>query len=289
MESETPSVAVRCRQVEPTDIDAVAARLTLGFPERGIDYWRKALATLEARKTPDGYPRFGYLLAVGQDVVGALLLIFSRTPHGSMRCNVSSWCVDPLYSPYASALVSAALRFKDVTYLNISPAPHTWPILEAQGYRRYNLGQFIGLPAFSLNGLRTTVEPYDPAKHDKLLPEPETALLRDHAACNCLSLMCQTGDRIAPLVFAYRPVKGLKTLAAFLAYCRETADFTSNMGAVGRFLLRHGVVLVFCDSDSPIREGLGAFFKDRAPRYYRGIDRPRLNDLAYTEAVLFGA
>jgi hypothetical protein len=62
-----------------------------------------------------------------------------------------------------------------------------------------------------------------------------------------------------------------------------------SAGAVGRYLLLRGVVAVLCDGEGPIPGLVGWFFKDRAPKYFRGGDRPRLNDLAYTEAVLFGA
>ena len=53
--------------------------------------------------------------------------------------------------------------------------------------------------------------------------------------------------------------------------------------------MRQGVAVVLCDGEGPIAGLIGRFFKDRSPKYFRGADRPRLNDLAYTEAVLFGA
>jgi hypothetical protein len=43
-------------------------------------------------------------------------------------------------------LVSRALRHKDVTYVNVSPAPHTRPIIEAQGFARYCDGIFVAVP-----------------------------------------------------------------------------------------------------------------------------------------------
>ena len=47
--------------------------------------------------------------------------------------------------------MSQALRHKHVTYLNVSPAPHTLPIIEAQGFARYCDGVFVAVPM--LNGL----------------------------------------------------------------------------------------------------------------------------------------
>ena len=73
---------------------------------------------------------------------------------GSPRCNLSSWYVDPAFRTYAPMLVSQALRHKEVTYTNVSAAPHTWPIIEAQGFRRYSNGIFVALPALSFSAAR---------------------------------------------------------------------------------------------------------------------------------------
>ena len=289
----TPAAAaekVRCRQITAEDLPAVARLLAAGFPDRSIGYWSAALNALRGRVAPEGYPQFGYLLQGEAAVVGVLLLIFVEVGGGKVRCNVSSWYVDPAYRMHAAPLVSAALRFKHVTYLNVSPARSTWPILEAQGYRRYVEGQFASLPALSLAGVGATVRAYRSDRDDARLPPEEAALLQDHAACGCLVLMCERGgEEIAPLVFLPRNVKHLGKVAMQLAYCRDTADFARYAGPVGRFLARRGVVVVLCDGEGPIAGLIGRFFQDRSPKYFKGADRPRLNDLAYTEAVLFGA
>jgi hypothetical protein len=278
---------VRCRQIAETDLSAVADLLTAGFPDRTLEYWRRALAALRTRAAPKGYPQFGYLLENDGAVVGVLLLIFTETG-GKVRCNVSSWYVDPTYRQHAAPLVSSALKFKGVTYLNVSPAPNTWPILEAQGYRRYCEGQFVSLPGLSLKGLFAKVREYHPARDAARFPTAEVALLDDHLASGCVVLTVERNGQTAPLVFLPRAVKRLGR-AMQLAYCRDTEDFTSNAGAVGRFLALRGAAVVLCDGEGPLPGLIGRFFKDRSPKYFRGADRPRLNDLAYTEAVLFGA
>jgi hypothetical protein len=278
---------VRCRPVAEADLPAVAALLTEGFPDRTRAYWDGALDTLRRRKAPEGYPRFGYLLESQEKIVGALLLIFSEIG-GKVRSNCSSWYVDPAYRAHAAPLVSQGLKFKDATYLNVSPAENTWPIIEAQGYRRYSDGQFACLPAFSLKGLGAKVRAYDPARDAACFPD-EAALLDDHRAAGCVVLTVERAGGIEPFVFLPRKVKGLGR-ALQLAYCRDTAAFTANAGPIGRYvLLRRGVGVVLCDGEGPIAGLIGRFFKDRAPKYFKGADRPRLNDLAYTEAVLFGA
>ena len=94
------------------------------------------MARLQGRGAPEGCPPFGYLLEADGQVVGALLLIFSQR-NGDLRCNLSSWYVVPEHRAHAAVLAAMATKLKHVTYLNTSPAPHTWPILKAQGYVQY--------------------------------------------------------------------------------------------------------------------------------------------------------
>ena len=49
-----------------------------------------------------------------------------------LRCNVSSWYVEEQFRNYATLLTTMAQKNKHVTYVNISPAANTWPIIEAQ-------------------------------------------------------------------------------------------------------------------------------------------------------------
>ena len=67
----------------------------------------------------------------------------------AIQCNLSSWYVDPAYRNFAPLLTKIAQRHKEVTYLNISPAHWTWPIIETQGFSSYCSGLFFSLPALS--------------------------------------------------------------------------------------------------------------------------------------------
>jgi hypothetical protein len=105
------------------------------------------LRRLSAHDTPAGYAKYGYLLEHNAVVVGVLLLIFAKIDdQGHVRCSVSSWYVRPPFRGYAALLASRALRHREVVYFNMTPAPHTRPILEAQGYRLYCAGGFVSVP-----------------------------------------------------------------------------------------------------------------------------------------------
>ena len=278
-----------CRPIAEADLAAVEAVLREGFPDRAPDYWARALESLRVRTAPEGYPRFGYLLESGGEVVGVILLIFSEMQEAGerwIRANVSSWYVRPAFRSYAPLLTSAALRFKEATYLNISPAETTWPILDAQGYRRFSQGQMACLPWLSL-GVGPRVRRLDDADIPKL-DAGEAEILADCALHGALVLVCEARDGLVPFVFVERDLKRVGQGAMQLAWCRDTTDFVRFAGPVGRYLLDRGRWLVLLDAEGPVPGLIGKFFRNRMPKYFRGPRRPRLNDLAQTEALLFG-
>lgn len=280
---------VACRVIEPADVPDIVDLLTEGFPERNRSYWLRGLDRLGQRPAIGAFPRYGYLLSVGGDVVGCLLLIVSRDEQGRPRANVSSWYVRPSYRSLASMLVSFAFRNKELTFLNISPAPHTVPILEAQGYRRFVDGQVMAIPSLSLAGFRARVSEVGRDANDgTLLPEDERTLLARHASWGCLSFVCRGDGGGEPFVFARSaPMRGILPVAQ-LIWCRDTAAVARFAGAIGRHLLRHGIAVVAIDATGPIAGLPGVYRAGRVSRFYRGAHQPRVGDLADTELTVLG-
>lgn len=277
---------LHCRDIDADDLDAVVSLLTLGFrDQRRRSYWEAALARLAAHASPAGYPRFGTLLETAGRVVGVIIQIYHQNNDGSVRCNMSSWWVQPEYRTFGGLLISRALRHP-ATYTNITPAPQTIALLEAQGYRPYCRGRVVALAWLSRRVARARVRRFDPARPGPLDPD-EAAILRDHASYGCISLVCEMEGRCHPFVFAPRRRAGLVGLAV-LTYCRAEADFARFAGPLGRALALRGFPLVVVDADGPIAGVIGRYSGDR-PKYYRGPDRPRIGDCAYTERALFGS
>ena len=277
----SPDRRVVCRQIRAADLEELVGLLTEGFPRRTPAYWTDALARLASRDVPDGLPRFGYVLEAEGALVGVQLLIFTALD-GGVRCNASSWYATPAYRGHATLLAAAATKLKHVTYVNVSPSVRTWPILEALGYERYSLGQFASLPALRLGGAGKA-RPL--AAADAGLPE--YALLVDHAQAGCEAVVCDTPSGPEPFVFVRRRVRGLPFDTMQLVYTRDTARFSACAGPLGRFLLARGAPLVICDAIGPIPSLFGLWFRARGARYFKGPRRPRLNDLAFTELVVF--
>jgi hypothetical protein len=208
-----------------------------------------------------------------------------------VRCNMSSWYVDPAFRSHASLLSMVPLRHKTATFLNISPAPQTWPTIEAQGFVRYTTGQMIVMPALSRGepGLRVERFRAEGRRYDSsALPEAE--LLADHDRLGCISLVGRSAEGLHPFVFLpFRAKQGRLWLPGMqLVSCRSTAEFVRFAAPIGRHLLRYGSPFVIFDAEGPIPGLPGYFWPDRARKYFKGAHRPALGDLAYTEFVMFG-
>jgi hypothetical protein len=281
---------VRCRQIAESDIDGVASLLTGGFSKRTRAFWLRALGQLRDRRSPEGFPKYGYLLESNGVPVGAILLIFSAlgaAEASRVRCNVSSWYVEPEFRGYASMLVSQALRHKDVTYVNVSPAPNTWPIIEAQGFSRYCNGIFVAVPILNLFTGESRAKVINAgAQADDRFDPVERDLLLQHAELGCISVWCVTKEQAYPFVFRRRIVKGIPCVQ--LIYCRGVQDFVRFAGPLGWYLATRGRPLVIVDSNAPIAELAGVFRPGRMPKYFKGPEQPRLGDLAYTEHAMLG-
>ncbi|WP_246731494.1 hypothetical protein [Methylocapsa sp. S129] len=283
---------LKCRLISDTDREQVIDCLGRGFPRRSRDYWVRALNRMARRQVVDDCPRYGYLLEASGNVVGVLLQLFSRYRMGeveTIRCNLSSWCVDPAYRSYAMKMVASALRRKDITYTTISPARRTWGAVEAMGFRRFCNGQFVFAPALSSFRRNGAVLQYsDGMSEAALLSKDEREVLEEHARLGCQSLVCTEDGRGSPFVFLERRMmKGLMPCWQ-LIYCRSIGDLAHWSGPLGLYMLRAGVALCVADSNGPLAGLAGRYFSDRGPKYFKGPFPPALGDLSFTEFAIFG-
>jgi hypothetical protein len=286
------SPGIRCRQIADADVSAVAELLTRGFPGRSRQFWEHGLQQLGRLQPPPGLPQYGYLLESEESVVGTLLLIFSKMRAGdefATRCNVSSWYVEPAFRAYAPLLTLRAHAKKDVTYLNVSAHPDTHPIIEAQGFSCYCDGKFVAVPLLhGLFGAPDGARVFDARVRPTVDFDPfEQEILLQHAELGCISLWCATSERAYPFVFRPRRIKKIVP-GVQLIYCRDTGDFVRFAGPLGRALACRGTGFVVIDANAPIAGLSGVFRPGNEPKYYRGPQRPRLGDLAYTECAVLG-
>ncbi len=278
---------VRCRQIAEADLEAVADLLREGFPERSRKYWTSGFARMQARTPPDGAPRFGYVLEADGALVGVLLLLFTGEADGRPMFNVSSWYAQPAFRGFATLLVTMALRRKDATYLNTSPVDHSLPILSAMGFRPLTAGQFLSVPLLARGGCGARVREVA-AGADDVGDVPEIELLRAHAAQGCVSLVCEMEGEAIPFVFVRRAIRYAPLGVLQLIWCRRSEDLARCAGPLGRALARRGDLLVISDANGPAPGLVGRYFPGKSPKFFKGPAQPRINDLAFTEAVIFG-
>ena len=298
---QTAAASIRCRSITEADVEGVVNLLVRGFKIRPRQFWARALQRIKDHQSAPDYPKYGYLLERDGAVVGVLLLIFTTMPldGGSsyVRGSVSSWYVDPVVRSHASMLASRALKHKEVTYINVSPVPHTVPILEAQGYRRFSSGVFAcpaalasSVPGCSVTlagpGLSACPDLRAPDLSAPDLSSDEIELLQTHQAWGCISLVCTVDGRRTPFVFLRRTFRGVLPYAC-LIYCRHVDDVVHFAGPLGSFLAKRGLPLMLIDGDEPIKGLPGRYFANK-PKFFKGPHRPRLGDLAYTEMVILG-
>ena len=280
---------VSWRQIEEADLAGVVDLLARGFPVRDHAYWQRALTRLRDHRGPPDLPRFGYLLQCGGTPVGVVLTIGSVRPSGenpAVLCNLSSWYVEPAFRAYAPLLISAALRHRGVTFINVSPAPHTVPIVEVQGFKRYSDGQYAAIPALaSAPGIEVTLQENDEAPKAPCDPL-ELELMRTHRGYGCITMWAVTPHRAFPFVFLPRRVSGVIRCAE-LIYCPDLSAFIRFARPLGRALLRRGRGFVLIDAPAPIAGLPGHYFPGKRPKYCRGAP-PRIGDLAYSEIPMFG-
>jgi hypothetical protein len=288
--SNPPSLGVSCRRIRPSDLGSIVDLLCEGFPTRTRNYWLDGLRYITALTPPGEVPRFGYVLSAGADLVGVLLLICSdNAGHQNARYNVSSWYVRPAYRMYAAHLNALSIRNTTATYINISPAEHTLPVIEAQGFVKALQGCFVGLPALSLRGSGAVVSTHpDQWSKSTRMSAADERLLREHAMSGCITLWVETADGGYPFIFRKRILRSGRLPCAMLLYCRSLEDLEKFAGPVGRALIRQGLPLMFAGTNRPLRGIPGKHFPEKMPIYYKGPVKPRSGDLSYTEASVFG-
>jgi hypothetical protein len=287
---------VYVREIAESDKETVALLLAAEFRGTTTDVWLELLEKLARHKTPAGMPKYGYFMKNEEGAaVGVILTISSVVGTRNVRvirCNLSCWCVAPAYRALAHPFVKRVLNKKDITYINISPAPHTLQLIQLQGFLPYCTGVFYAIitPFTSLSPStsdRVHVEIFSPdAAPGAHFETFEYDLLQEHAESGCQSLWCVTPDRAHPFVFRSRLLRGFIPYV-HLIYCRSIDEFTRFAAPIGRFLTPRRKLFIALDANGRI-PGLLGVYRETSQRFFRGPEPPKLGDLAYTELALFG-
>ena len=75
---------------------------------------------------------------------------------------------------------------------------------------------------------------------------------------------------------------------AQLIYCRDVADFVRFAGPIGRSWPGAAGLSSSSTRTAPYPGWSAGFSRGKMPKYFKGPQRPRLGDLAYTEYAMLG-
>jgi hypothetical protein len=283
---------VICSPARDDHVNRIVECLERGFPRRPKSYWFSAFERMSRLPVVEGYPRYGYMLTANGEVVGVILLIFSQcrcADRDYVRCNISSWCVDEEYRGSAILLHLAAVKHKELTYLNISPARHTMSFIEAMGFQRISNGQALLIPFLSTPqpNVRVSTFAIDDSEAG-LLSDSERQILVDHAALGCTALVCVKDGEASPFVFQHRRLFHNAIPCTQLVFCRSMDEYFRFAVSIARFLLFRSGPLFIIDANESKRGLVGLYFPERNPKYFKGPISPYIGDLTYTELAVFG-
>jgi hypothetical protein len=285
---------IRCRQITSSGLAAVARLLAEGFPRRRHAFWQKGLERMARRQCPEGSPQFGYCLDADGQLVGVILMIASQRSINGVPAtftNLASWYVKPEFRPYAHQLAAMALKNRTTSYVNVTAAPSTWPVVESQGYRKYCNGLFFAWaalakpqPTISIHGFSEVSARAD------VRAMAEFDILQRHAQWGCTVLVVEEAGKLSGFVFRRLAMRsGLISLPAMFAIHAPSRDELVRLaGNFGRYFIWSAAPILVMDANGPVPGLRGLFTEKRGRKFAKGPLQPDLCNLADTELAIFG-
>jgi len=276
---------VRVREIGEADLSAIIALFAEGFPRRPRTYWQRGLENMGRLPVIPGHARYGYLLESDEKVQGALLALSTEDDKVGQRINVSSWCVEPAYRTVAALLHMRVMKQKAASFLNLSPAEATVPILKVFGFKPYTAGVCLLDARAALHPDRGwRLAPYCPSR-DCDLPETLAKIAERHHRYGCTVLILQRGsDPAELLVYRVKRIKGILPCAQMI-YGAPNLVLTAA-GPLMRHLIRRSIPLALVDVVEHCDLFGARTYMGRNLRYFIGA-APNVGDMLDSELALF--
>ena len=194
-------------------------QLTTGFAGKtGVGGWHR----LFDYGWLDKKPNLGFVLTLGEEIVGFLGTIYARRQIRGQTCvvlNCTSWYILPKYRGWGPALLAAALHDQEACYTTLTASPTSVRMFEAMGFRCLDSQRIIFTPLLHLDTLRASAAEiiFDLDEIRSLLNGDQRLIFDDHLAYECLHLVLRDGAECAYLVLKRRTKRGLAL--SELLYC----------------------------------------------------------------------
>lgn len=238
-------------RIDASNLSTAIDLLAKGFETRSRAFWDNALQRMQSLGWNDaaGVP-LGQLLIDKGRASGVLLTPASlRTgSNGVTRCviNLSSWYVEPQSRWLALRMLRKVMSNPDAIYTDLTPTAEVRRLLPALGFQPINSGMLLQpLPLWSLR-LTGGGTMHDLREiPDDVIDPAKRRFLEQHREIGCLPAALHAEGRWLPLLFKPRRMKGVP--AAVLVYCDSNDLLDRHLGAVARYLLRHGLAVMVRD------------------------------------------
>lgn len=276
--------------IDASHIPAAIELLARGFPSRPKRYWAKAFHNLqEFGGNARAEVPIGYLLQGERGAPSGVVMtpasIRVRADGSTERIvNLASWYVEPEHRWRAPVMMRAILRQPGCVFTDLTPTESVQQMLLAFGFRQLTAGVTVNLLAVAaLRG--------GPAEVTDIAAAPPGAIdagirqfLEAHIRFGCLAAAIQHEDGWQPLLFKCR--RFLKLPAALLIYSENNTALYRKLGAVARYLLGKGRLLLVLDM--PLSSSAPGFERRyKTPRFAKGGSFEDRTDHAGSELALF--
>jgi hypothetical protein len=177
------------------------------------------------------------------------------------------------------------MRDPTAVFTDLTPNRYVQRMLVALGFRALNDGEgIVVLPyAMATQPSRARIADLRAAPDGHIRPATRN-LLEAHLPCGCIAAAIAEGDAWQPLLFKGCKIRGLP--AVRLVYCEDNALLYRNLGAVARYLLKHGKLLLILDI--PLGGTIqGIERRHRSKKFAKGELFENRTDFAGSELALF--
>lgn len=233
--------------ITDADIPAVAA-----FLHRHLNQRVPAGAWESALRVPwkVDAPNHGYLLRVGDAVVGAYLAFYSeRLVDGTPErfCNLGAWCVLPEHRFHGPRLLKALLAQEGFHFTDLSPSGNVVGINKRLGFQQLDTTTALipNLPLPAMPGRVRIIT--DRAQLEDTLTGSDLDIYRDHlGTAAARHLVLSKGDRRCYVIYRRDRRKRLPVFASIL-YVSDPELFREIGSWFTRHLLRRGVLVTLAE------------------------------------------
>lgn len=258
--------------------------LRKGFPARSRKFWERGLSKIIRFC---GCKSVGQFLIVQGRPVGIILTprderVLSNGRTGPI-INLSSWYIEPEFRQCAPMMMKTLLSNDDAIFTNLSPTPSVIKIMNWCGFQRLNKGiSYVFLPYHSGIGGKVADVVEFRALLDRVLPVHINKMLARHVEFGAIAGAYLENNNWYPLLFSKTLVGGVPM--ARLLYCEDNSAMLRNLGAICRFLLKHGKV--FLVLDIPLQGEVPGLQYDGAGKFALGESFENRTDYAGSELFL---